>query len=372
MRIFVSEYLTSGACPGIPLDSSLMREGRLMAEALLTDLESLDRVQTLTTLDTRFAIDTSNTCRQALRAATPDEESELFDALTRDADAVLIIAPETGNLLEERVRRAAEISDPDRILNCCREAIADCADKLTLPQRLNSLSISVVPAAPIDFAKIEHVPFDFPVVVKPRFGAGCEETYCVESDITWTGLIASILNGSMVEAPQNWIVQPFVRGVSLSSVALFRSDGSLKEVLPLGRQNIHRTGNQLSYRGGTIPWVHRDSPEAAEQNETFFAQLESVLHGLRGYVGADWIWDESSQQLHLVEINPRLTTSYLGYRELYGTQIAADLIDDKRNQPLAQQAAHCICFDVEGCLARSTNSSPSVSPMFETSGDILP
>lgn len=372
MRIFVSEYLTSGACPGISLDSSLMREGRLMAEALLADLESLGDVQTLTTRDTRFAIDTSNTGRLTFRAATPDEERELFDALTCEADAVLNIAPETGNLLEDRVRRAAEISDPARILNCRCDAIADCADKLTLPRRLDSLAMSVVPAAPIDFTEIQHSPFEFPVAVKPRFGAGCEETYCIESDKTWTRLLASILDRPPDVELHNWIVQPFVRGVSLSSVALFRSDGSLKEVLPLGRQNIHRTKSQLSYRGGTIPWVCPDNSKATEQNETFFAQLAGVLPGLRGYVGIDWIWDETTQQLHLVEINPRLTTSYLGYRELYGTQIAAALLDDERDQPLEQYTVDCIRFDVEGRLVRSTISTPSVSPMFETSGDILP
>ncbi|HUG18117.1 MAG TPA: ATP-grasp domain-containing protein [Planctomycetaceae bacterium] len=372
MRIFVSEYLTSGACPGIPLDSSLMREGRLMLEALLADLESLGGVQTVTTRDSRFEVRSKRPVHQTIRTFSSDEEQKLFETLIRETDAVLIIAPETDNLLEDRVHRAAGISGAVRILNCRSEAIAYCADKLTLPQRLNSLSISVVPAAPIDFAKNEHVPFDFPVVVKPRFGAGCEETYCVESDITWTRLLASILNRSAEDESQNWIVQPFVRGVSLSSVALFRSDGSLKGVLPLGRQNIHRSGNQLSYRGGTIPWVHTDSPEAAEQNETFFAQLESVLHGLRGYVGADWIWDETSQRLHLVEINPRLTTSYLGYRELYGTQIAATLIDDERDQPLEQYTGDCIRFDVEGRLARSTNSTRSAAPTFEKSGEILP
>jgi tyramine---L-glutamate ligase len=372
MRIFVSEFLTSGACPEVPLDSSLMREGKLMADALLEDLEALDGVQTLTTRDTRFDVDANRPSRQTFRARSSDEARTLFDDLVRNADAVMIIAPETDDLLENRVRRVAERAAHIRLLNCESETIARCADKLTLPEFLDELAIPVVSAAPIDFENRANIPFEFPVVVKPRYGAGCEETYCIETEQVWNRVLGSIHARRSGFDSRNWIVQPFVPGVSLSSVAVFRSDGSLNAVLPLGQQIIRRDDVQLSYRGGSIPWHSAGSAEAAPQNEMFFTELGPRLPGLRGYVGADWIWDDVQQRLHLVEINPRLTTSYLGYRELYGTQLAASLLEDEIERPFESNGGDRIQFDVEGTIERLKAPSRSKLRSYEKSGECLP
>jgi hypothetical protein len=41
-----------------------------------------------------------------------------------------------------------------------------------------------------------------------------------------------------------------------------------------------------------------------------------TIPGLRGFVGVDLLLDEETGTVTVVEINPRLTTSYLGYRQL--------------------------------------------------------
>ena len=54
MRLFVSEYLCSGAWPEPELPPSLAREGRAMLLALLTDLAVLPDVTLWTTWDARL------------------------------------------------------------------------------------------------------------------------------------------------------------------------------------------------------------------------------------------------------------------------------------------------------------------------------
>src|SRR5690606_33405771 len=67
--------------------------------------------------------------------------------------------------------------------------------------------------------------------------------------------------------------------------------------------------------------------------------------GLAGYVGVDMILvDGDPQRPVIVEINPRLTTSYLGYARLYGPAFAARLL-----------AASGFC---SGTTGRSHPSSP--------------
>jgi predicted ATP-grasp superfamily ATP-dependent carboligase len=45
-----------------------------------------------------------------------------------------------------------------------------------------------------------------------------------------------------------------------------------------------------------------------------------VIPGLAGYVGIDLLLPDGGDPL-IVEINPRLTTSYVGYRRIYSTPI---------------------------------------------------
>ena len=40
------------------------------------------------------------------------------------------------------------------------------------------------------------------------------------------------------------------------------------------------------------------------------------MPGLRGWVGVDFLWEETSGGVMVLEINPRLTTSFVGFRAL--------------------------------------------------------
>ena len=73
-----------------------------------------------------------------------------------------------------------------------------------------------------------------------------------------------------------------------------------------------RASRQFSYRGGTTPLDH---PLARLGVEAALRTCEAIP-GLRGYIGVDLVLTQS--EAVVIEVNPRLTTAYLGVREAFG------------------------------------------------------
>ena len=78
-------------------------------------------------------------------------------------------------------------------------------------------------------------------------------------------------------------------------------------LLAIGEQHVNVRGGRFEYRGGRIP-----APTPVDEGPAR-AAVASVP-GLRGFVGVDFLWDEARDRLTVLEINPRVTTSYVGLR----------------------------------------------------------
>ena len=119
-----------------------------------------------------------------------------------------------------------------------------------------------------------------------------------------------------------WIAQPLIHGTAMSVGVLCDQSEKGIEVLPVGTQRL-TTDGRFQYLGGQIPW---NQQRAAEVWDVVRRACGS-LPNLAGYVGVDLIMPlaEDDPPL-LVEINPRLTTSYLGYRQLAEDNLAARLL----------------------------------------------
>jgi predicted ATP-grasp superfamily ATP-dependent carboligase len=80
-----------------------------------------------------------------------------------------------------------------------------------------------------------------------------------------------------------------------------------------------RTGvpwRPFSYRGGRTPLDHPLAERAIEAA----VRTCQALRGLRGYVGVDMVLTES--EAFVIEVNPRLTTAYVGVRAALGGNIS--------------------------------------------------
>ena len=101
MRILVHEFVSGGGYAGRDAPASLVREGLAMRTALVADLAAIGQHDVVMTTDHRF--------RRAAPAGVQVVElsrgRSSFGGLMASADAVWIIAPETGGDLERLASR---------------------------------------------------------------------------------------------------------------------------------------------------------------------------------------------------------------------------------------------------------------------------
>ena len=85
-------------------------------------------------------------------------------------------------------------------------------------------------------------------------------------------------------------------------------------------QDIH-PGRSFSYAGGCVPLGHPLADEAL----AVACQACELVPGLAGYVGVDLVL--SARGPFVIEINPRLTTSYVGLRTVTDLNLAEVILE---------------------------------------------
>ncbi|QDT92926.1 ATP-grasp domain-containing protein [Gimesia algae] len=328
MNIFVTEYLCSGACELTEAESGLLEEGFAMLEAVITDLLALPHSRVMTGLQQTLSL-TSPTLEEAnrgerlqiFRANTPGEAGENFKAACRMADCVLIIAPEFEDLLFRRTQQAVDCGTT--VIGSDLHTIRLTADKWQLYQLMQAHSIPVIPTQLLS-EKLPRSMVSLPCLIKHRCGAGGLglETFETEDDLQkrWNQLRS---------AEEQFLLQPFLTGRALSTVALIRAGH--REFFPVGEQQISWELG-FEYQGGIIP-VEVDV-SALQNIHDLLNRVCDLLPGLAGYVGFDILMpDDAPNEPVLVEINTRLTTSYTGYRRLTHDNLAARIIDTNAEFP---------------------------------------
>lgn len=318
--LFISEYLTCGAmlsessAGGLP--ESLWAEGLLMLKAVIDDFLALGwRVRT--TLDARVdAFNEPTPLLDVSRVESAAQEANLFEELAAQATAVIVIAPEFHQLLRDRVRIVEQLGTTSH-QGCSSSAIELCGDKLELARLLTARGIPTIPTQPLD---VEHpdLAFPFPIVVKPRHGAGSTLTFRVDTDFELQQACDEIrASGEAFE----FVQQPFIRGRSLAMSAI------RNQLLPLTEQ-VLSDDKRFHYLGTNLLYQDENTPIAAA-SRALLTDCQAVIDGLAGYVGFDLIEPaDSPGRLVLVEINPRFTSSYLAYRAACETNLAAALLSD--------------------------------------------
>lgn len=354
MKLFLSEFITSGALSGAELPPTLASEGRAMRDALIADFARLPDVEIVMTCDARLP------APGPARGQTmqhPLEERDWFERLCRECDAVYLVAPELDGILSERCRIARRLSP--RPLNGDPDAVEVCADKYALWLRLREAAVPTIPTCLVDWTDLasawrivnEHSRCGG--VLKPRYGAGSQSTWLCRAPEEAASHRSEFDD---VRPTGQAILQPCLRGRALSVAAIVDTAGAVRTLFPPAEQHLSGDGT-FRYLGGGLPAA--DVP--LDQLETLIQQAAKCVPGLRGYVGFDLLelspQDErpgmpaGASRLCLVEINPRLTTSYIGYRRLTGDNLAAAVLDPDTTPPPRWNAAE-IEFTSDGIVHR--------------------
>jgi predicted ATP-grasp superfamily ATP-dependent carboligase len=304
MRILVYEFVSGGGFAGKDVPASLAREGAAMRTALVSDLAAIGRHQIVTTADPRFPLKPP----PGVEVVTmPREGAAWLDGLIVSADAVWLVAPETNGCLERLAARAEQKGTA--LLGSGSAAIRRAADKAGLPRRLARHGVThpttrILPRGwngTMDW-RMAAREIGYPIVVKPGRGAGCGGV-CLARDARELRHAVAIARRATRSGPL--LLQRYVRGVP-ASVSLI-ADGRRAVALTVNAQSI-RASRPFSYGGGRTPLVHPLAQRAVDA-----ALLACrALPGLRGYVGVDLVLTES--EAFVIEVNPRLTTAYLGVR----------------------------------------------------------
>lgn len=331
MRLFVLEYLTSGLEPETTLSPSLLREGGAMLSSLMSDIARLPEIDCMTLLSSQGKIELPGQITVAYSNDSAEALS-LFDQLLQQAEQVLIIAPESDGVLLDlygQVEQAGKIW-----LGCSREAIQVTADKFSFYERLKQAGLPVVETTLVPLQSNDlFEPDRFPVVMKPRDGAGGESTW----------LIHDAKEFQSHNQPKDMMIQPYCSGLPCSVAVL--SHDSQNDIFPVGKQLIN-WHQGFHYSGGELPL--NLTPTDRDQLHDLLKQIQSILPGLYGYWGMDFIWNrDSGVPIQIVEINPRLTTSYLGYHRLTSENLAERWLLPDSERPAIQWHNGPITFGKE-------------------------
>ncbi|MGH8750111.1 MAG: ATP-grasp domain-containing protein [Burkholderiales bacterium] len=326
MKIFAYEHITGGGLLDQALPPQLAREGGLMLEALLRDLSDIPDIpdeNIITSRDPRLpAFDFSV---QTLIPRNPDEASRMFNEGVERADAVWLIAPETQGLLERLSRKV--LAQKRILLGSRPDAVWLCGSKLATSRHLARAGIAAVPTYTAQEKTADSAQG---WVVKPDDGAGCRDTR----------LYSALAPARAQAAAQRHVLQPYIPGKHLSLSLLCRNGEAF--VLSCNEQRIVIEGDQFHFLGCQVNAM----PASGGVFTALAQRIAAAIPGLWGYVGVDLV--QNGAHNVVIEINPRLTTSYAGLRRALDCNPAAlvlSLLNASETPRLPQLS--CSKIDVE-------------------------
>lgn len=346
MRVFLYEFITGGGMwsdgrAGAPA-GGLLAEGAAMASGLAADLLRIDGCHVEMLLDSRLSESVLGqmagrvNCR---RVSNADDERQWIERLASDCDVTILIAPEFDRLLLDRCEQVeacgGKLASPDsRFVALASDKQATC--EWLRRAKVNSPMGTTI--APGDDWPSELSP---PAVLKPIDGAGSLDTR----------LLWSRDELRVIERTRPMRMEAFHPGRAASVAALcgphgFRllepcyqrlsDDGQFRYLggaAPLDMMPRHRAqalaARALAVLPPTIGYVGVDlvlgsRGGGSELSETGFSEKAGNGSGGNGFEGNGS--EDNGSEDYVIEINPRLTTSYVGLSGLCRGNLAAAML----------------------------------------------
>ncbi len=327
MRILIMEHLTSS--PGRSVPEDLIAEGRAMRDAVVYDLLAIPGTRIVLFGRREHAVRPRPRLQQIESGSHRDAR---FRSLVREVDAVLVIAPEGNGLLARLCRMVEE--EGRLLLGPSAASMRLATDKWRLHGILRAAGLAT-PGTELlrrDLAAAALRRRPRPFVLKPRDGfGGIGVTIVRQADRLGPALAAV---GSATRRV-DLLVQEFVPGQPASvSVLVGCSEGKEAiRVVPLGLNRQQFIGiSRPVYTGGEAGWSHPMAGAAIGMAVKAVKALASAAPGCHGYLGVDLILGPAGPRI--LEINPRITTSYIGIRWVVTRNPAALILDACRARTL--------------------------------------
>lgn len=280
-----------------------------MLRAILTDFKAWGGANIITTCDRRLG----NISLPADRVIylDPEDHYNKLEQLAKHCTAALIIAPESDGILEHL--SALMESRGVSLLGSSSDSIAIAANKWDCHQLFlqGGLPTPATWRVNVTVAEETAEKIGYPLVMKPLDGIGCEGVYLARN----TASLALSLKKYKYNENQ-LLLQRYIEGRHISASLLIAKNNIT--CLSLNKQIIE-IGTAFSYQGCEVPYICDNHTEAI----SLAKHAAALIPGLRGYVGVDMLINDNG--CYLIEINPRLTTSYPGLRQVININLAESI-----------------------------------------------
>lgn len=350
MNLLIVEYVSGGGYADQKLPSSILSEGYGMLRSLISDCKAAGHNVT-TLLDSRVKeFNPPNQADKIFSVASSAEVSAKLSELSIVTDGVYVIAPESGQVLENLMQIIEDSGG--KSLNCSVDAINRVSNKMATSEALKKTGLHVPETVLLDIQeKTDNIKrlvkeLNYPLVFKPLDGVSCSGLSIVKDENSITEAVKKVIHES---TSKQFIAQRMIKGIAVS-VCVF-STGNEAVSVTLNRQfvKLGSPDEESGYFGGIVPFDHNSEQEALRAAE----KAVEAVEGLKGYVGVDLILTDEGPVV--VEVNPRLTTSYVGLRRVVNFNPAVTIIDAAKEQKLpinVQHRGYCFFSKVEVPLRR--------------------
>jgi predicted ATP-grasp superfamily ATP-dependent carboligase len=304
-KVFVYEYLSGGAIDEPAAHEALLDAGVAMRDALVADLLRLPDCAVGVASDARLVAPPLPAV--ALYAQAGETPRDFVAREARRHDLAWIVAPESDGVLAGLCAAV----DAARWIGCDAASIALATHKQATLERLAGAGLAT-PLAFADDASVRHW------VVKPDDGAGAVATRRYPDR-----------SAARDELARRWrrgeraTLEAWVDGEALSVSLHCRAQGC--ELLSANRQQIGiAEDGAVSFDGIELGVFGPSDARCAALGRTA-AAVARALPGLRGFVGIDLVWHAERGPV-VIEVNPRLTSAYVGLSAVLGRNLAGELL----------------------------------------------
>ncbi|MHC1592246.1 MAG: ATP-grasp domain-containing protein [Candidatus Helarchaeales archaeon] len=306
-KVFIFEFFSGGGLSDREIPGSILSEGFAMLATALEEFSHLDDIELITTLDYRIhEYQRLLTAKWVIRIDPNDNFINVLEnVLDNSFDGFLFIAPETGDILYNLTRIFEKRGIPN--LGCRSDAIKLTRNKYKTLKTLEKLGFTVPKSMLLSINEETLTIFEkgkslgIPFVIKPIDGISGIGLRLIH-DLTE---LREGLDVILKESPEPWVLlQEYIKGVNVSVSLISRKE----EIFPLtlNYQDINLEREDTEYQGGYLPFEH----ERKDEIMNVAINIIKKIPGLENYVGIDFVVNENG--IYFMEINPRLTTSFIG------------------------------------------------------------
>lgn len=302
---------------------SLLTEGRLMLEALAEASMQLRAAAVTVLVDANLPDSVAprlpSGCTRHAVATAGDLTTLLAQAAT--ATQVLVVAPETNGILGTLVSRLEQAGLADRLAGGSAGYVMAASDKQVTCDLLAAAGVPVPAGRSLEPGASLPTGFCLPAIQKARCSAGGD------------GLQLIPTTADFVPPATPTRLEAQVPGIPVGVCCLCGPTGVVP-LLPLAQR--FAAGPAPIYGGGE-PLAAALRPRATSLALRAITAIERATQApVRGWVGVDMILGDrkDGRADRVLEVNPRLTTSFVGLTQGYAGGLLAPLLAQAAGHPV--------------------------------------